>query len=64
LVVLGGGIGKAAGLVDAVRRELERIAPVPVDVRVSALGSDAVVDGCLASGLAKAWESLTSGSRA
>jgi predicted NBD/HSP70 family sugar kinase len=64
LVVLGGGIGKAAGFVDAVREQLERIAPVPVDVRVSALGSDAVVDGCLSSGLAAAWELLTSDTRA
>jgi predicted NBD/HSP70 family sugar kinase len=59
LIVLGGGIGTAAGLVDAVRAELERIAPVPVDLRVSALGADAVVDGCLASGLAQAWDLLT-----
>lgn len=63
LIVLGGGIGKAAGLVDAVRRELDRITPVPVEVRVSALGSDAVVDGCLASGLARAWELLTADTR-
>jgi hypothetical protein len=59
LIVLGGGIGTAAGLVDAVRAELKRIAPVPVDLRVSALGADAVVDGCLASGLAQAWDLLT-----
>jgi predicted NBD/HSP70 family sugar kinase len=59
LVVLGGGIGKAKGLVELVRRELERIAPVPVELRVTALGSDSVVDGCLASGLAQAWELLT-----
>jgi predicted NBD/HSP70 family sugar kinase len=64
LVVLGGGIGTAAGLVDAVRAELERMAPIPVDVRVSALGSGAVVDGCLASGLARAWELLTADTRA
>ncbi len=55
LVVLGGGIGKAAGLVDAVRTELDRLAPVPTEVRVTALGSESVVDGCLASGLEKAW---------
>ena len=61
LVVLGGGIGKAAGLVDAVRTELGRLAPVPTEVRVTALGSESVVDGCLASGLDRAWASLTSG---
>lgn len=63
LVVLGGGIGKADGLVDAVRGELERLSPVVTDLRVSALGADAVVDGCLASGLDRAWESLTSTGR-
>lgn len=63
LVVLGGGIGTADGFVDPVRRELARIAPIPVDLRVSALGSEAVVDGCLASGLARAWELLTADGR-
>ena len=29
------------------------------DVRVSALGTDAVVDGCLASGAELAWQRLT-----
>ena len=38
LVVLGGGIGAADGLVDAVRTELDRLAPVPTELRVSALG--------------------------
>ncbi|HEY2272868.1 MAG TPA: ROK family protein [Jatrophihabitantaceae bacterium] len=60
LVVLGGGIGQADGLVDAVRAELDRIAPVPTELRVSALGSESVVDGCLASGLDQAWTALTS----
>jgi predicted NBD/HSP70 family sugar kinase len=64
LVVLGGGIGKAAGLVDAVCAELKRLAPVPTEVRVSALGSESVVDGCLASGLDQAWTSLTTSGRA
>ena len=63
LVVLGGGIGKAAGLVDAVCAELTRLAPVPTEVRVSALGSESVVDGCLASGLDQAWTSLTTSGR-
>jgi predicted NBD/HSP70 family sugar kinase len=64
LVVLGGGIGKSAGLVDAIRRELAELSPVQTDVRVSALGVDAVVDGCLASGLDRAWNTLTSAARA
>jgi len=63
VVVLGGGIGKAAGLVDAVRDRLVGLAPVPVDLRVSALGAESVVDGCLASGLERAWGRLTAAGR-
>ena len=63
VVVLGGGIGKAAGLVDAVRAQLAGLAPVPVDLRVSALGAESVVDGCLASGLERAWAYLTAAGR-
>jgi len=59
LVVLGGGIGQAPGFAAAVTRELARLAPVMPDVRVSALGTDAVVDGCLASGAGLAWQRLT-----
>jgi predicted NBD/HSP70 family sugar kinase len=59
LVVLGGGIGQAPGFAGAVTRELARLAPVMPDVRVSALGTDAVVDGCLASGAGLAWQRLT-----
>ncbi len=59
LVVLGGGIGRAGGFVDAVGRELRRLAPVLPELRVSALGPDAVVDGCLAAGLDRAWELVT-----
>jgi predicted NBD/HSP70 family sugar kinase len=59
VVVLGGGIGQAGGLVDAVRDALAGLAPVPVDLRVSALGAESVVDGCLASGLERAWTRLT-----
>jgi predicted NBD/HSP70 family sugar kinase len=59
LIVLGGGVGKAAGLVDAVRDALTRLAPIQIDLRVTALGDESVVDGCLASGLDRAWESLT-----
>ncbi len=59
LVVLGGGIGQAPGFADAVTAELRKLAPVLPDVRVSALGTYAVVDGCLASGGSLAWQRLT-----
>jgi len=58
LVVLGGGIGQAPGLVESITAELAKIAPVMPDVRVSALGTDAVVDGCLAEGTSLAWDDL------
>jgi predicted NBD/HSP70 family sugar kinase len=60
LVVLGGGIGQAPGFAAAVAGELVKLAPVTPEVRVSALGTDAVVDGCLASGINLAWQQLTS----
>jgi predicted NBD/HSP70 family sugar kinase len=59
LVVLGGGIGQATGFVDAVGAQLRRLAPVMPDLKVSALGADAVVDGCLAAGVERAWEIVT-----
>ena len=59
LVVLGGGIGQAPGFAAAVTTELRKLAPVMPDVRVSALGTEAVVDGCLASGAELAWQRLT-----
>lgn len=59
LVVLGGGIGQAPGFAAAVTAELIRIAPVLPEIRVSALGTSAVVDGCLASGADLAWRRLT-----
>ena len=59
LVVLGGGIGQAPGFIDAVTGQLHALAPVGPEVKVSALGSDAVVDGCLAAGLDQAWELVT-----
>jgi predicted NBD/HSP70 family sugar kinase len=59
LVVLGGGIGQAPGFAAAVAAELRKLAPVMPDVRVSALGTEAVVDGCLASGGELAWQRLT-----
>ena len=59
LIVLGGGIGQAAGFLGAVGTHLRRLAPVLPELRVSALGDDAVVDGCLAAGLDRAWEIAT-----
>ncbi len=59
LIVLGGGVGQAPGFAEAVTAELRPIAPVMPAVRVSALGTDAVVDGCLASGAELAWAQLT-----
>jgi len=59
LVVLGGGIGQAPGFAAAVSIELGQIAPVLPELRVSALGTSAVVDGCLASGADLAWRRLT-----
>ena len=59
LVVLGGGIGQAPGFVTMVAAELAEISPVLPEIRVSALGTSAVVDGCLASGADLAWRRLT-----
>jgi predicted NBD/HSP70 family sugar kinase len=59
LIVLGGGIGQAAGFVDAVAADLRDLAPVLPELRVSALGADAVVDGCIAAGIDHAWKQIT-----
>ena len=56
---VGGGIGQAPGFVDAVAAELKAFAPVIPTVKMSALGADAVLDGCLAAGLDRAWALLT-----
>jgi predicted NBD/HSP70 family sugar kinase len=61
LIVLGGGIGQAPGFASAVTEALSAMTPVLPEVRVSALGSDVVVDGCLAEGASLAWNRLTSG---
>jgi len=58
LIVLGGGIGQAPGFAEAVTRALGEIAPVLPEVKVSALGTDVVVDGCLAEATAMAWTQL------
>jgi predicted NBD/HSP70 family sugar kinase len=58
LVVLGGGIGQAPGFADMVSAELRGMAPVVPDIRVSARGTDSVVDGCMAAGADLAWQRL------
>lgn len=55
LIVLGGGIGRAPGFADAVASALAVLAPVVPEIRVSALGDDAVVEGCLAAGIDSVW---------
>lgn len=60
LIVLGGGIGRAPGFAEDVARELARLSPVVPDIRASALGEDAVVDGCLAVGSDQLWERVLS----
>jgi predicted NBD/HSP70 family sugar kinase len=59
LIVLGGGIGQAPGFAAAVTTALSAMTPVLQEVKVSALGSDVVVDGCLAEGTSLTWDQLT-----
>jgi predicted NBD/HSP70 family sugar kinase len=59
LIVLGGGICQANGFLEAVDANLRVIAPVMPDLKVSALGEDAIVDGCLAAGIDRAWQIVT-----
>jgi predicted NBD/HSP70 family sugar kinase len=56
MVILGGGIGQAPGFAEAVATEVGRLVPFVPDVRVSALGQEAVVDGSLVLGLERAWQ--------
>jgi len=56
LIVLGGGIGRAPGFAEEVGVQLAKLSPVVPEVRPSALGDDAVVDGCLAVGGEQLWE--------
>jgi predicted NBD/HSP70 family sugar kinase len=55
LIVLGGGIGGAPGFAADVATRLERLSPLVPEIRVTALGEDAVVQGCLAAGAELAW---------
>ncbi len=56
LVVLGGGIGSAPGFAEAVAAELRQILSPAPDVRVSALGWEATVEGGLRLGIDRAWQ--------
>jgi predicted NBD/HSP70 family sugar kinase len=58
LIVLGGGIGRAPGFAVEVAARLSELAPVVPGVRASALGDDAVVDGCLAAGMEQLWQQV------
>jgi predicted NBD/HSP70 family sugar kinase len=60
LIVLGGGIGRAPGFAEEVRTRLAELSPIVPEVRPSALGDDAVVDGCLAVGRDQLWERVMS----
>jgi predicted NBD/HSP70 family sugar kinase len=60
LIVLGGGIGRAPGFAEQVHARLAQIAPIVPEVRPSALGEDAVVDGCLAVGGDRLWDRILS----
>ncbi len=60
LIVLGGGIGRAPGFAEEVGAALARLSPVIPDVLPSALGENAVVDGCLAVGGDQLWERILS----
>ena len=56
LVVLGGGIGSAPGFAEAVAAELRRLLSPAPDVRVSAMGGEATVEGGLRLGIDRAWQ--------
>src|SRR5581483_6651545 len=58
MIVLGGGIGRAPGFSSLVADALAGMAPFVPEIRVSALGDDAVVEGCLAAALERAWRKV------
>jgi len=60
LIVLGGGIGRAPGFAETVHARLAELSPIVPEVRPSALGEDAVVDGCLAVGGDRLWDRILS----
>ena len=58
LIVLAGGIGSNPIVLEPVRRALERIAPFPVRVETTRLGSRAGVVGAVADAQRRAWQSM------
>lgn len=58
LVVLGGGVGSNPGLLEPVRRYVERVFPRPIQIEVSALGAAAAFHGAVAVALRAAREEL------
>lgn len=58
LVVLGGGVGRASGFAEAITAQLAELLPVPPEIKVSAFGSEAIVEGGLVAGLDMAWEQV------
>ena len=61
LIVLGGGIGRAPGFAAMIETRLRTLTPITPPIKVTALGIDAVVDGCLVSGLARVWSTVADG---
>jgi predicted NBD/HSP70 family sugar kinase len=60
LVVLGGGIGSAPGFAEAVAADLRKLVPKVPDLRVSAMGGEATVEGGLRLGIDMAWRQVLS----
>ena len=57
-MVLGGGIGHVSFFAGEVERELRKVVMLPISVCVSALGDDAVINGCLVAGVDLAWQQV------
>jgi predicted NBD/HSP70 family sugar kinase len=58
LVVLGGGIGSAPGFARAVAADLRKLIPAVPDLKVSAMGGEATVEGGLRLGIDMAWRKV------
>jgi hypothetical protein len=56
--VLGGGIGSAPGFAGAVAAELGHLVPAAPELKVSAMGGEATVDGGLRLGIDMAWRRM------
>ena len=58
LIVLGGGIGSAPGFAAAVASDLRKLVPTAPELRVSAMGREATVEGGLRLGIDMAWRQV------